>query len=69
MKSEKIVVCGGGGFIGGHLIADLQRQGHTHLRSVDIKPLSDWYQVLPGVENLVLDLQKREACEAASLFP
>jgi nucleoside-diphosphate-sugar epimerase len=37
MKSEKIVVCGGGGFIGGHLIADLQRQGHTHLRAVDIK--------------------------------
>ena len=26
MKSEKIVVCGGG-FIGGHLVADLLRQG------------------------------------------
>jgi GDP-D-mannose 3',5'-epimerase len=65
MKPEKIVVCGGGGFIGGHLIADLQRQGHTDLRSVDIKPLCDWYQVLPGVENLVVDLQRREACEQA----
>jgi GDP-D-mannose 3',5'-epimerase len=65
MKSEKIVVCGGGGFIGGHLIADLRRQGHTDLRSVDIKPLSEWYQVFPGVENLVLDLQRREACEQA----
>src|SRR5580658_4670242 len=65
MKSDKIVVCGGGGFIGGHLIADLKKQGHTDLRSVDIKPLSDWYQITPGVENLVLDLQRREACEVA----
>src|SRR5580698_4544479 len=65
MKSDKIVVCGGGGFIGGHLIADLKKQGHTDLRSVDIKPLSDWYQIIPGVENLVLDLQRREACEVA----
>src|SRR5271170_96833 len=63
MKSDKIVVCGGGGFIGGHLIADLKKQGHTDLRSVDIKPLSDWYQIIPGVENLVLDLQRRETCE------
>src|SRR3984957_15394007 len=65
MKSDKIVVCGGGGFIGGHLIADLKKQGHTDLRSVDIKPLSDWYQIIPGVENLVLDLQKKEACDQA----
>src|SRR5580693_6751991 len=65
MKTDKIVVCGGGGFIGGHLIADLKRQGYTDLRSVDIKPLADWYQITPGVENLVLDLQRREACEQA----
>jgi len=65
MNSEKIVVCGGGGFIGGHLIADLKRQGHTDLRSVDIKPLSEWYQVFPDVENLVLDLQERAACDQA----
>ncbi|HTA28827.1 MAG TPA: NAD-dependent epimerase/dehydratase family protein, partial [Candidatus Cybelea sp.] len=65
MKTDKIVICGGGGFIGGHLIADLKRQGYTDLRSVDIKPLADWYQITPGVENLVLDLQRREACEQA----
>jgi GDP-D-mannose 3',5'-epimerase len=63
MNSEKIVVCGGGGFIGGHLIAELRRQGQKNIRSVDIKPLSEWYQVFPDVENLVLDLQRREACE------
>jgi GDP-D-mannose 3', 5'-epimerase len=65
MKTDKIVVCGGGGFIGGHLVADLRRQGHTDIRSVDVKPISEWYQVFPGVENLVLDLQRREACEEA----
>ncbi len=65
MKSDKIVVCGGGGFIGGHLIADLLRQGHTNIRSADIKPLDEWYQKFPGVENLQLDLQEKEACETA----
>jgi GDP-D-mannose 3',5'-epimerase len=65
MSSGKIVVCGGGGFIGGHLIADLLRQGHRDLRSVDIKPVKEWYQVSPKVENLQLDLQEKEACEKA----
>jgi GDP-D-mannose 3', 5'-epimerase len=65
MKSDKIVICGGGGFIGGHLAADLLRQGHTDIRAVDIKPLSEWYQVFPGVENLQLDLQGKEECETA----
>ncbi len=62
MNAKKIIVCGGGGFIGGHLIADLRRQGVKEIRSVDIKPLAEWYQVFPDVENLQLDLQKREAC-------
>jgi nucleoside-diphosphate-sugar epimerase len=64
MKSEKIVVCGGGGFIGGHLVADLLRQGKT-IRSVDVKPFSEWYQMFPEVENLELDLRDKEACERA----
>ncbi|MDB6108652.1 MAG: dependent epimerase/dehydratase family protein [Pedosphaera sp.] len=65
MSSGKIVVCGGGGFIGGHLIADLLRQGHRDIRSVDIKPFKEWYQVSQKVENLQLDLQEKEACEKA----
>ncbi len=63
--NERIVVCGGGGFIGGHLVADLLRQGHRSIRSVDIKPQNEWYQVFPEVENMQLDLQDREACESA----
>ena len=65
MKSDLIVVCGGGGFIGGHLVADLLREGHTHIRSVDQKPFDEWYQLFPNVENLQLDLQDKEACERA----
>jgi GDP-D-mannose 3',5'-epimerase len=65
MSSEKIVVCGGGGFIGGHLVADLLRQGHRDIRVVDVKPFEEWYQRHPGVEDLRLDLQDREACRHA----
>src|SRR4051812_15604111 len=65
-KSEGvIVVCGGGGFIGGHLVARLRREGNTRLRSVDVKPFDEWYQVFPDVENLQLDLQDKEACRIA----
>jgi GDP-D-mannose 3', 5'-epimerase len=64
-QSKKIVVCGAGGFIGGHLIADLLKQGYTNVRAVDLKPISEWYQCFPQVENLQLDLQEREACERA----
>ena len=62
---KKIVVCGAGGFIGGHLVADLLRQGHTNLRAVDIKPLGEWYQKFDKVENLSLDLGEKEASEKA----
>jgi nucleoside-diphosphate-sugar epimerase len=65
-KSDTIVVCGGGGFIGGHLIADLRRQGYTRLRAVDVKPFDRWYQRFPDVENLRLDLRQQEACRDAA---
>jgi nucleoside-diphosphate-sugar epimerase len=64
-SSDLVVVCGAGGFIGGHLVADLLRQGHRRIRAVDIKPFEDWYQLCPQVENLRLNLQEREACDAA----
>jgi nucleoside-diphosphate-sugar epimerase len=64
MPSDKIVVCGGGGFIGGHLVADLLRQG-KNVRAVDQKPLPDWYQLFPKAENLQLDLRYKENCERA----
>ena len=64
MASQKIVVCGGGGFIGGHLVADLLRQG-AEVRSIDVKPPDEWYQLFPDAENLQLDLRGKENCERA----
>jgi GDP-D-mannose 3',5'-epimerase len=64
-KNDGIVVCGGGGFIGGHLIADLRRQGYTRLRAVDIKPRTEWYQQFDDVDNQVMDLQEKDACYRA----
>ncbi len=65
LKNDLIVVCGGGGFIGGHLVADLRRQSFTRIRCVDTKPQTQWYQRFPDVENLVLDLEDKAACYAA----
>ena len=65
MKNDLVVVCGGGGFIGGHLVADLRRQGFTRIRSVDRKPQTGWYQRFPDVENWVLDLDLKANCYSA----
>jgi len=62
-SSKLVLVAGGGGFIGGHLVAELRRRGYDRIRSVDIKPLDQWYQAFDDVENLVLDLRDRDACE------
>jgi GDP-D-mannose 3',5'-epimerase len=62
---QKVLVTGAGGFIGGHLVKRLKAQGHTNLRAVDIKPLNQWFQCDPEVENLSLDLRLRRDCELA----
>ncbi len=66
LKNEKVVVCGAGGFIGGHLVKDLLAQGIHVVRAVDIKPLDEWYQTSKGVENLSLDLRDRANCQTAA---
>ena len=60
-----IVVCGAGGFIGGHLVAELRHLNAGALRAVDLKPVDEWYQRFDDVENLSLDLGDRAACERA----
>ncbi len=62
---KKVLVCGAGGFIGGHLIAALRQQGGVTLRAVDRKPLDEWYQRFEGVENFQLNLEHLEDCRLA----
>ncbi len=64
-KNDLIVIAGAGGFIGGHLTADLLRNGYRRLRAVDVKPLNEWYQLFPEVESVQGDLRTYEACDAA----
>ncbi len=64
MSNKTILVGGGGGFIGGHLVGRLLADGYK-VRSVDIKPLREWYQVSGEAENVVADLKGREACQQA----
>jgi GDP-D-mannose 3',5'-epimerase len=66
IKGQKVVVCGAGGFIGGHLVKSLQARGASEIRSVDIKPLDEWYQKTAGVENLSLDLRDKDNCRRAT---
>ncbi|HTX21745.1 MAG TPA: NAD-dependent epimerase/dehydratase family protein [Candidatus Aquilonibacter sp.] len=64
--ANKILVAGAGGFIGGHLVGELLRKGHTDIRAVDIKPFNEWHQHFPQVENLRLDLRLKDACGIAA---
>ena len=66
MNDQLIVVTGGGGFIGGHLVAALRKQGCKKIRSIDIKPIEEWYQHFDDVENLSLDLNVQPNCERAA---
>ncbi|MFZ3215740.1 MAG: NAD-dependent epimerase/dehydratase family protein [Candidatus Acidiferrales bacterium] len=60
---NRVLVTGAGGFIGGHLVAALRKQGIKQIRAVDGKPRSEWYQQFDDVENLQLDLNLKENCE------
>jgi nucleoside-diphosphate-sugar epimerase len=61
-QDELVVVCGGGGFIGAHLVARLQAQGYSQVRAVDARPLSQWHQRTDGVEEICADLREKDAC-------
>jgi GDP-D-mannose 3',5'-epimerase len=65
-RDDLVLVGGAGGFIGGHLVADLRRQGHRRIRAVDVKPFDAWYQRFPDVDNRQLDLRDKDACVEAA---
>lgn len=61
----RVLVAGGGGFIGGWLVADLLNSGQHEVVAVDIKPLDQWHQVNGNAKNLVLDLADIANCRRA----
>ncbi len=60
----RVLICGGAGFIGGHLARRLLDEGYE-VRCADIKSKEDWWQWHPGATNYaVTDLRVWRECEA-----
>ena len=59
-RDDLIVITGAGGFIAGSLAKYFHDQGYTRIRAVDRKPLPEWYQRVPGVESVSMDLSHEQ---------
>ena len=64
-RDDLILITGAGGFIAGALTRYFQDKGFTRIRAIDKKPLPEWYQRVPGVESLCMDLSERDHCVRA----
>jgi GDP-D-mannose 3',5'-epimerase len=64
VSSVDTVVTGAGGFIGGHLVGGLLRQGQS-VRGVDVKPLDQWCQLHPAAQNTVGDVSLLDDARAS----
>lgn len=60
MSQKKVLVCGAGGFIGGHLVKRLKEEGNW-VRGVDIKEHE--FSETSADEFVIGDLRKVEVCE------
>ena len=65
LENERVLVAGGGGFIGGALVKRLRTLGVSSIVVADIKPFTDWYHLDENLSNHVLDLGDRHAAEKA----
>jgi nucleoside-diphosphate-sugar epimerase len=60
----RVLVTGGGGFIGGHLVSELLRQGRD-VSAVDCKPFDEWHQLFEEADSRVLDVSLLDAAQEA----
>ena len=65
MAQQKVLVAGGGGFIGGHLARRLLDEGFE-VRCCDVKTDDHWYQRHDEADNQVLDLALLDDCRRAT---
>ena len=54
---KKVLICGAGGFIGGHLVSHFLNQGNIEIICADIKPKEFWFQINSDLKNHSLDLK------------
>ena len=54
---KKILICGAGGFIGGHLASKFSKDTNIELVCADIKPTEYWFQNFDKAKNFSLDLK------------
>lgn len=59
---KKILVTGGGGFIGGHLANFYLKKGYN-VTCVDLKKKNLWFQVNPKIRNIVADCRDPIVCD------
>lgn len=64
-RRESVLIAGGGGFIGGWMALGALARGFSHVRCVDVKPTSEWYQVHDECDNIILDLRNPDDCRRA----
>ena len=57
----KVLVAGAGGFIGGHLVQQLVKQGHE-VTAIDVKPESEWFQKSTNSRFISADLSLLDNC-------
>ena len=57
MTEKRVLVCGAGGFIGGHLVKRLKDQGNW-VRGVDLKEHE--FSILPSDELMLGDLRDQQ---------
>ena len=62
IKNKRILVIGAGGFIGGHLVNRLLKNGNS-ITGADIKPKEYWFQDFDDVNNYYsMDMRDIENC-------
>ena len=59
---KNVLICGAGGFTGGHLSQYLKKLDKSNLICVDVKPKEYWFQISDYNLNYSLDLKEYDNC-------